>query len=137
MTLSTHQPAENTNRRFCSHPGCKRIYTAGSNDGGYCPEHRRLYEDMHDEPGHYGVRSAFSQGPAKFWSVIADPSGDFRPGVRFDSNSFAATLRAGFWPDGMIFEHDGTRYTVRGERIESGGACYGITYRGQLYEVRG
>ena len=58
---------------------------------------------------------------------VVDGKGEFDRGVFFDASQFGltrnhryeiTTLSLGYWPEGMVVEHNGKRYTVRGRQEE-------------------
>jgi len=61
------------------------------------------------------VQKPHGGGKSRTVSVILDPSGDFRPGDKFDLLDFTTTLKAGNWEPGMVVRmHNGRINTVIG-----------------------
>ena len=73
--------------------------------GGRCRAYYGAVEEVGD-----GRREAASY--MTYFTVRADPSGDFRRGAQFGSVSFRDGLREGIWPVGMVVERLGKRYVV-------------------------
>ena len=50
-------------------------------------------------------------------TVVRDPSGEFAPGATFGGADFVATLRAGYWPDGLVVERARVKWRVHGTEL--------------------
>jgi len=51
-------------------------------------------------------------------TVLADPTFEFEPGVKFSRLEFKTTLSLGYWPDGMVIKHGKSQLVVHGKGLQ-------------------
>lgn len=87
------------NLRAC--PKCSRIYQAAVHipNDAVCPK----CKEENDAEERKSRRSAPRGAPCKYITVVADPTGDFQPGRRFETQDWRVSLSAGAWPVGAVF----------------------------------
>lgn len=85
----------------------------------YTPEHESIWARKIRPDRHDGLE------------VMADPSGEFRPGAKFPQMDFVLSLAYGVWPAGLVVVMNDVLYTVTGDPGEV------IDETGQAWRVSG
>lgn len=52
------------------------------------------------------------------WTLVHDPSGDYRPGAKFSARAIDYMQRDGTLDNGAVYERDGQQWVVVGGRLE-------------------
>lgn len=113
VSRMTHGPTNQRDyygTRAC--PRCNHIYRAALNidRDEVCPTCKKT-EEKEDRRKRLGFRENAS-GNAFWWTVVADPSGEFRVGAKFEAGDFRESEKMGNWPVGMVFKFKSHLYQI-------------------------